>query len=163
MNEGFVVRLGDGQRIKIKGNRYCEVARLIMNLEPLPIWEMLLQKHDLESARSRLPEELHRDFDAMTALLREAEGKMLAELEALAASVAHLADAELGRQQPRLLSPYRTGRFVFQWRKGDFARRYEQATDVLRRSFFEIFRPSGNILRGYTASDVVNRFLNTER
>ena len=162
-HEGFVVRFADGQRIKIKGNRYCEVARLIMNLEPIPIWEMLFHEHDLESARVRLPEELHRDFDAMSALLREAEATALRELEALAASVAHLSDADLGRQSRDLLTPHRTGRFVFPWRKGDFARRYPLGGDVLRRGFFELFRPVGNILPGYSPSDVVTRFLNSER
>lgn len=162
-HEGFVVRFADGQRIKIKGNRYCEVARLIMNLEPIPIWEMLFHRHDLESARVRLPEELHRDFDAMSRLLQEAEATALRELEALATSVAHLSDADLGRQQRELLAPHRTGRFVFPWRKGDFTRRYPQGGDVLRRGFFELFRPAGNVLPGYSPSDIVTRFLNSER
>ena len=162
-HEGFVVRFANGHRLKIKGNRYCELARLIMNLEPLPIWEMLLQGHDLETARVRLPEELQRDFDAMAALLRRAEATALAELEALAASVAHLSDAELGRQQGVLLAGRRTGKFVYPWRKGAFAKSYPLPGDPLRRKVFDLFRPAGNILPGYTPSDVVTRFLNAER
>ena len=162
-HEGFVVRFADGQRIKIKGNRYCELARLILNLEPLPIWEMLLQQHDLEAARARLPEELHADFDAMRALLQRAEAAALGELETLAASVAHLSDAELGRRLSDLLAPHRTGRFVYQWRKGAFTQNYPQPGDPLRRKFFDLFRPTGNILPGYTPSDVVTRFLESER
>src|SRR5206468_4294606 len=133
-----------GHRIKIKGNRYCEVARLIMNLEPLPIWEMLVERHDLAAARERLPEELHTDFDRMVALLRTAEAQARAELAALAASVAPLADAELGRRQPELLSPHRTGKFVFPWRKGAFADEVEIAGSTMRRRFFDLFRPAGN-------------------
>ena len=162
-HEGFVVRFADGLRIKIKGNRYCEIARLIMNLEPLPIWEMLLQRHDLDAARARLPEELHADFDAMSSLLRRAEATALAELEALAASVAHLSDAELGRQQRELLTPHRTGKLVFSHRKGAFGKSYALPGDPLRRRVFDLFRPAGNILPGYTASDVVTRFLESER
>ena len=162
-HEGFVVRFADGLRLKIKGNRYCEIARLIMNLEPLPIWEMLLQGHDLEAARSRLPEELHADFDAMRSLLQRAEAAALAELEALAAGVAHLSDAELGKQLATLLSPHRTGRFVYQWRKGTFTKSYALPGDPLRRKVFELFRPTANILPGYAPSDVVTRFLNTDR
>ena len=162
-HEGFVVRFADGLRIKIKGNRYCEIARLIANLEPLPIWEMLLQRHDLEAARSRLPEELHADFDAMTTLLQRAESTALGEIEALATSVAHLSDADLGRQQAALLAPHRTGRFVYPWRKGAFEKNYPLPADPLRRKFFDLFRPAGNILPGYTPSDVVTRFLESER
>ena len=162
-HEGFVVRFADGHRIKIKGNRYCEIARLIMNLEPLPIWEMLLQRHDLETARSRLPEELHADFDAMSSLLQRAEAAALGELDSLAASVAHLSDAELGRRQGELLAPHRTGKLVFSWRKGAFAKNYPLPGDPLRRKVFDLFRPAGNILPGYTPSDVVTRFLESER
>jgi len=162
-HEGFVVRFGNGERIKIKGDRYCEIARLILNLEPLSVWEMLLQQHDLAAARIRLPEEFHRDFDQMICLLRAAETALMRELEALAASVAHLSDAELGKQQRELLAPHRTGRFVFQWRKGDFSRRFTGTGDALRRSFFELFRPTGNRLPDYVPSDVVTRFLNSER
>lgn len=162
-HEGFVVRFADGLRIKIKGNRYCEVAKLIMNLEPLPIWEMLVEKHDLEVARARLPEELFADFDRMAALLRAAAAQALGELKALAESVAALDDPALGRAQGELLRPHRTGKFVFPWRKGTFAAELEIPGSALRRRFFDLFRPAGNVLPGYTPSDVTTRFLNAER
>lgn len=61
--EGWVVRFKNGFRIKIKGSEYCRIHRIISNITPLAIFEVLKNEDDIETIRKEIPEEFLSYYD----------------------------------------------------------------------------------------------------
>jgi len=116
-SEGFVLRFGSGLRLKVKGEQYKRVHRLISGVTPLGIWDCLKSEDGerLESFRRDIPEEYWQDFDAITRLLRERLTKLVEEVEKYHEQHAHLSDKELGLILQSLPESART--FLFPRRK----------------------------------------------
>lgn len=55
--EGYVVRFHSGFRMKIKGEEYVRLHRILTNFSNKDIWEMLKDGKDLESFLDRVPDE----------------------------------------------------------------------------------------------------------
>ena len=55
--EGYVVRFKSGFRIKIKGDEYVRLHRLITNFSNVDIWELLKDKKPLDEFLDRVPDE----------------------------------------------------------------------------------------------------------
>ena len=149
--EGFVIRFANGLRLKVKGDEYCRVHRLVSGLSPLAMWEALQAGDDLDAVRRQLPEEFWADFDAIVALLQRQVSDFVAAVAADAAAVAHLSDKELGLMLPTLSE--RARRFVFPYRKahGDLL------SGPARVAVFRAIRPDNNRLDGYAPSSAVDR------
>ena len=113
--EGFVVRFADGLRLKVKGDEYRRVHRLVSGISPLAVWEALRAGDDLAAWRRGLPEEFWPDFDAIVTLVRRQVADLVAEVAAAAAAVAPLSDKEVGLRLAGF--PERVRRFVFHFRK----------------------------------------------
>ena len=150
--EGFVIRFANGLRLKVKGDEYCRVHRLVSGLSPLSMWEALQAGDDLDAVRRQLPEEFWADFDAIVAILRRQVADFVAGVAADAAAVAHLSDKDLGLILPTL--PERARRFVFPYRKsgGDLL------SGPARVAVFRAIRPDNNRLDGYAPSSAAERF-----
>lgn len=58
--EGYVVRFADGTRIKVKGERYCELHRIITGCSSRTIWEYLKDGKDIEELLERTPDEFNK-------------------------------------------------------------------------------------------------------
>lgn len=58
--EGFVIRFRNGMRMKIKGDEYVRLHRIITNFSTKDIWELLKNGEPLEPFLDRVPDE----FDA---------------------------------------------------------------------------------------------------
>lgn len=69
--EGFVIRFSNGLRLKIKGDEYCRIHRLVSRITPLAIWDMMQNEDDLATIRLQLPEEFWVDFDAIVENLQK--------------------------------------------------------------------------------------------
>jgi RNA ligase len=59
-NEGYVIRFSGGMRMKIKGDEYVRLHRILTNFSTKDIWELLRNNEPLESLLNRVPDE----FDA---------------------------------------------------------------------------------------------------
>lgn len=59
-NEGYVIRFSGGMRMKIKGNEYVRLHRILTNFSTKDIWELLKNGEPLEPFLDRVPDE----FDA---------------------------------------------------------------------------------------------------
>ena len=151
--EGFVVRFDNGLRLKLKGDEYKRVHALISRITPLAMWEAMLAGDDMEAIRREIPEEFLDDFDDIVRLLREILDNRLAKVAAVAASLAHLSDKEVGLQLPQLDEEARP--FIFPFRKSGGKLLEGRTRDVLFRSF----RPTGNVLAGYTPSYAMARVM----
>jgi len=147
-SEGFVLRFGSGLRLKVKGEQYKRVHRLISGVTPLGIWDCLKSEDGecLESFRRDIPEEYWQDFDAITRLLRERLTKLVEEVEKYHEQHAHLSDKELGLILQSLPESART--FLFPRRKNRDWMRAPKLKDKL----FAFIRPTDNCLPGYSES-----------
>ena len=149
--EGFVVRFANGLRLKVKGDEYCRVHRLVTGLSPLSMWEALQAGDDLDAVRRQLPEEFWHDFDAIVSILRGNLAAFVAEVAADAGAVAHLTDKDLGLRLATLSE--RTRRFVFAYRKSGGELLASRGRDAV----FLAVRPDGNRLDGYAPSSAADR------
>lgn len=161
--EGVVVRFENGYRVKIKGDKYVELHRMISDIRPLCIWESLLFKKP--DNISKIPEEFVKDYTQIRNILAAREQAQLKELEDLAAKYQSLTDKEIGVQFVQIKKENPLGKFLFDYRKGKFLTDYEridltksEPVTILRRSFFDMFRPDRNVLPGYTPSSSMNLF-----
>jgi RNA ligase len=59
-NEGYVIRFSGGMRMKIKGDEYVRLHRILTNFSTKDIWELLRNNKQLEPFLDRVPDE----FDA---------------------------------------------------------------------------------------------------
>lgn len=156
--EGFVVRFESGLRIKIKGDEYCRVHRLISHVTPLAVWDMMAACDDLTLVARELPEEFRKDFDAITELLSRQFDTLIERIRLAAEYVKSMSDKELGLWlSTQHMFDENVARFVFSVRKKNLLAEAFKPVKM-RRRLFETFRPTGNVLPGYTPSSLLNRF-----
>lgn len=149
--EGWVLRFENGLRLKIKGEEYCRLHRMISNLTPLAIWRQMLDKEDLGAVRRALPEEFWGDFDTIIRLLHEQLTEFLGNVVLFAQRTVGLTDKEVGLSLEQFPQDYRA--FIFPWRKNKGALLEGRS----RRRVFEFIRPDRNVLPGYRASSSMQR------
>jgi len=58
--EGFVVRFSNGDRMKIKGEEYLRLHKIITNVSTTAIWEMLSEGRDVLEAVKDVPDEFYK-------------------------------------------------------------------------------------------------------
>lgn len=157
--EGFVVRFANGVRLKLKGEEYCRVHRLISRCSPLAIWESMLAGDDLDATRRDLPEEVLGDFDHIRRLLDARLEALVGEVLSAAEHTKRLSNKELGlliQGGGHDLSETACD-FLFACRKGDLRAQLARPGRV-RDGLFRRLRPDGNRLDGYEPSTTMNRF-----
>jgi RNA ligase len=57
--EGFVVRFTNGDRMKIKGNEYIRLHRIMTNVSTTSVWEVLANGGDMETILKDVPDEFY--------------------------------------------------------------------------------------------------------
>jgi RNA ligase len=162
--EGFVIQFSNGVRIKIKGDEYVRIHRLISRVTPLAVWECLLNGDDLAQIKKDLPEELQKDFDQITSILLGKLNIFIDEVETMYENTKNLSDKELGiymSMKPEAFAGRifpESQKYIFMRRKGKFYSSLNNYNSMARRSMFNVFKPKSNVLPGYTPSSVINRF-----
>jgi RNA ligase len=152
--EGFVVRFQSGRRIKIKGDEYVRIHRLVSRVTPLGVFDLLVAGDDINAVAMALPEEFRRDLYAIQRILKGQMQDLIDEIETAVAKTADMTDKELGlwlRDQVEI--PNQVARWIFPWRKTDM--RSGSAQD---KKLWTSIRPTGNVLDGYMPSSAMNRF-----
>jgi RNA ligase len=66
--EGFVIKFRDGFRMKIKGDEYIRLHRILTNFSTTDIWELLRTKGDMDEFLDRVPDEF--DMWVKTTILK---------------------------------------------------------------------------------------------
>lgn len=163
--EGFVVRFKSGVRVKIKGDEYCRIHKLISRVTPIAVWEMLVSDDDMEDAKNDLPEEMEKDYEQIISVLTAKKQETLGIIERLYEETKHMSDKELGLELANKKSKIFEDKDARQYKNYIFARRktsyFEELNNVgslLRNSVFKQFRPKSNFLEGYSPSSAMNRF-----
>lgn len=157
--EGFVIRFRGGLRVKLKGDAYCRVHRLICHCTPLALWEAMMNGEDLDAMRQELPEELRADFDAIRKLLTDRYEALIHDVRIAAEAHGGKSDKEIGLLIQDRAAPLSEAqrKFLFACKKQDFLNAVTRPGEW-RHKAFRSFRPDGNRLPGYVASSVMTRF-----
>ena len=163
-HEGWVIRFDNGHRIKIKGAEYLRLHRMLSNLTPLSIWEMMRANSDVISYRKELPEEFWADFDTIYTLLFRRLGKL--QLEVATAYKDYIAqqylpgkkveptDKEVGLYLERF--PEHIRRFIFPYRQ---TKGHLMSDPRSREAMYRAVRPTNNHLEGYVPSTSTQRVM----
>lgn len=61
--EGFVVRFDNGLRVKIKGEEYLRIAKMLSHMSPLSFWEAMVNGSVPKEYLDQLPEEFREEFE----------------------------------------------------------------------------------------------------
>lgn len=157
--EGFVVRFASGLRIKIKGDEYCRIHKLVSRVTPIAVWEAMLACDDMAALERQLPEEFAKDFREIHRILTEALLRKSHLVSQAIERTSAMNDKDLGLylQCRDHGLPADVARWVFPVRKHGMVE-VGAAGSVTRRRFFDSFRPTGNRLDGYSPSSAMNRF-----
>jgi RNA ligase len=115
------------------------------------MWEAMAAGDDMGAIRRDLPEEFWTDFDDIVRLLTANIAAIETRVAAVAASVAHLSDKELGLSLNTLPADVRP--YLFGVRKSG------SITGKVRESLMRSIRPTGNTLAGYAPSYAMGRVL----
>lgn len=67
--EGFVVRFENGLRLKIKGEEYLKIHKIISNLSPISFWESMENGKVPLQYLVQIPEEFKKDFEPIVETL----------------------------------------------------------------------------------------------
>lgn len=113
--EGWVLRFSNGLRLKIKGDEYLRIHRMVSRLTPLAIWDLMANGGDMAGYRKELPEEFWQDFDTISGILTGRLERLLSAIAALAAENEHLSDKDVGLKLHTMPPDIRS--FVFPYRK----------------------------------------------
>jgi len=74
--EGFVVRFNNGLRVKIKGDEYFRIHKIISNMTPLAFWETMKNGKVNVDYLTELPEEYRNEAEILTMSLELAYAKV---------------------------------------------------------------------------------------
>lgn len=151
--EGWVVRFANGHRIKIKGEAYLRLHRCIAGVTPLNIWRAMRDNADLDVMRRDVPEEFHKDFDAIRKIL---EGSLQYWCDLVMGAV-YLAEDWSDRELAARLHilPEKVRKYVFTVRRGGLQAFLSHP--VNRSLFLNNIRPTSNRLLGYFPSSSMQR------
>lgn len=150
--EGCVAHFVDTDyRVKAKGAEYLRVMRILSRVTPVSVWEVMLDG-DAAAMRREIPEEFWGDFDAIAGAIEKRLSDTIAAIDRECERLADKSNREIAAAIDTIPEPAR--RFVLTRRK----RGALMMTDkITRRAVFQTFRPTGNVLEGYTPSESIKR------
>jgi RNA ligase len=138
----------------LKGDEYCKIHRLLSRVTPVFVWEDMRDMYTVNNV-NLLPEEFQLDYITIKRLLSDKFDCYLGQLEILYEDTKHLTDKELGLVMKDIESPVKN--FLFTYRRNP---NILFTPNLIRNSFFNIFKPKSNILDGYIPSSAMNHFSN---
>ncbi len=151
-----------GHRVKMKGDAYCALHRLVSRITPLGVYDLIMSGADLDETRQNLPEEFQRDFDAIASILMDHVKYEIYSHKPLFESIKDLSRKDFA------LHIKETNRIQSLWQEDTYNMSllflmYDRKTDAeLQKFVLKTQRPTGNVLPGFVASTNMNRFATEE-
>ncbi len=155
--EGWVLSYPCGYRVKIKGDEYCRVHRLISNCTPLSVWESYKKLDDFEVLKRDLPEEFRLDIDNMVKIFNQLFYEKLRKIKELVDDTRDWTDKDVGLAASEGKIARSEVKWIFAARKKNFFDEVDRVGSA-RDKFCEQFRPDSNYLEGYVPTSAMNRF-----
>lgn len=79
--EGFVVRFDNGLRVKIKGEEYLRIAKMLSHMSPISFWEAMVDGKVPKDYLAQLPEEFKKEFEPIVETLEKQFVAMMEEVQ----------------------------------------------------------------------------------
>lgn len=82
--EGFVVKFANGFRVKVKGDEYCRMQRILNGINPLAIWEQMMLSETFELSedyKKMIPEEILPEVNDIERRIREVWAKKIIDIQ----------------------------------------------------------------------------------
>jgi len=155
--EGWVLSYPCGYRVKVKGDEYCRVHRLISHCTPLSVWASFVAMDDFESLKKDLPEEFRVDIDNMVQIFTDLFNKKWKSVNEWLNYTREWTNKGIGLGASHGEIPKDMAKWIFTGRKVDLSAEVNRAGDI-RKKFCEEFRPHANVLAGYEPTSAMNRF-----
>jgi RNA ligase len=145
--EGVVVYFPDnGTRVKIKGDEYCRIHKILSHHSPLVVWENYRDRGSefLKEYKLTIPEEFWDETDDWHFQFQEALLDLLLDVRLFHDKTKHLSNKELGLR----LGDYKSNvsQFIFTYRKYVNPAMFGYDGSKERKKLFDIFKPSGNVI-----------------
>jgi len=153
LEEGFVVRFSNGERVKFKSVEYLKIARILSNMTPLNCWKVMKNGRVDKSYTEHIPEEFR---DELNKIVNDLEGEYL-KIKSLATIDFVNCMMRISLTKSILSSPvpaedvtpkdlglhlkeknYRFSNMFFSFYKGD--------GEAIDRAVMKLIRPKGNEL-----------------
>lgn len=142
--EGFVVKYANGLRVKIKGEEYLKIHKMISNMTPLSFWESMENGNVNREYLAQLPEEFKNDFEPIVEALEDQYRVLKAAIvrealtlptfgtdkESLKTVGLHLLKNGIDMEHSHAMFPYILGR-----------------ADALNKYIMKKIRPTANVLK----------------
>lgn len=88
--EGFVVRFQSGLRVKIKGDEYMRIAKMISQMSPISFWEAMQDGKVGREYVQQLPEEFRSEYEPMIDRLEQQYAQVLSDIQKDAKTLIHI-------------------------------------------------------------------------
>lgn len=159
--EGYVIQFSNGVRMKIKGDEYCRLHRIISRVTPIAVWEGLMHGDEQDDIIQQLPEELQKDYHNIRTILLNKFNEFVNQIRILYDKTKDFSDKECAKwlEKPFFEElPNNAKKFVFAMRTHNLGETVHQPGSQARERVFKVFRPTNNELAGFTPSSAMNRF-----
>lgn len=142
-NEGFVVRWAGGFRVKIKGEEYLKIHKMISNMSLLSFWESMEAGIVNKQYLAQLPEEFRSEFEPMVESLETSYLQIMKEIEE---DVAALPTRENTKEAKKAIGMFVQGQNSLKHPTAMFPY-INKSVDGLNKYVMRTIRPTGNSLR----------------
>lgn len=97
--EGFVIRFSNGDRMKIKGDEYVRLHKIMTNLRTVNVWEALSSGTDISTILQNVPDEYYKKISDYEQKLKDTFAYIKAEAEFVYDFIyAHLQDKDSDKE-----------------------------------------------------------------
>jgi RNA ligase len=144
--EGFVVRFNNRLRVKIKGDEYMKIHRLLNNLTPLFLWENMEQGLVPEKLKVEVPEEYKFYMEEMTTKL---EQKYKNKIDTLLIEMDRMHQVGIWGDMKDKAFMKQVGLYIQEFKPtigGLFFPKLLGKNDVVDKQIMKMIRPTNNIL-----------------
>lgn len=138
--EGFVVRFQSGLRVKIKGEAYMKIHKMIANMSPLSFWESMIHGIVNTEYLAQLPEEYRNEFEPMVLKLETEYAKVWQSVQI---DLNYVVSKEMSHRDIGLLIKEQPDALVH---PGAIFSALNNKAESLDKYIMKTIRPTGNIL-----------------
>lgn len=146
--EGFVVKFENGLRVKIKGDEYMKIHKMLSNLSPISFWEGMDRGRVNREYLMQLPEEYRPEYEPIVAELEKQYDDINNEVfkDLLKMTL------DIGAPPPEITREYRKKIGLY---LGSHKLKHSSAmfpivlknTDALDKYILKLIRPTGNVIK----------------
>jgi RNA ligase len=143
-SEGYVVKLRNGLRFKVKSPEYLKLARLMSRMSPLTLWENMKDGKVSTELMQSIPEEFRADYEAIQTQLESQYADVQIEVNKLVYDVLGATSGSIFQPDMKAIglylkdNPGELNHFVFPV----LHKKFENVDKLIMREI----RPTGNIL-----------------